>query len=132
VFSRGTVDHLTTMYLYPEGGPSRVLAEGGWGPARGFPFRMRYTAHFEGATADWDLTREPTLMLARDGRWEPVPVPAETAYEAQVRHMLVAVVAFGEKRPFSLRATIDDAESVTKLLDAERRSLESGRPEAIL
>jgi predicted dehydrogenase len=131
VFSSGTVNHLATLYLYSPGGPSRVQAEGGWGPTRGFPFRMRYTAQFERATADWDLSREPALMLAREGRWEPVALPAETAYQAQARHMLEAVAAFREQRDFGLRATIEDAESVTRLLIAERRSLESGKQETI-
>jgi predicted dehydrogenase len=130
VLSRGTVNHLTTMYMYRRG-PLRVQAEGGWGPARGFPFRMRYTAQFERGTADWDLNRDPALMLAREGRWEPVPTPAETAYQAQARHMLEAVMAFRDGRGPALRATIEDAERVTKLLDAERRSLDSGRPETV-
>jgi predicted dehydrogenase len=132
VLSRGTVDHLTTLYLYPKAGPSRVLAEGGWGPAAGFPFRMRFTAQFQHATADWDLSRDPTLMLAREGRWEPVPVPPETAYQAQVRHMLEAVSAARANQPFQLRATIEDAETVTKLLHAEKRSLETQKIEAVL
>jgi hypothetical protein len=68
-------------------------------------------------------------MLAREGRWEPVAVAAETAYQAQARHMLEAVGAFREGRGFRLRATIEDAEAVTTLLHAEQRSLETGSPQ---
>jgi predicted dehydrogenase len=132
VVSQGTVDHLTTMYRYAPGrGPVRVVAEGGWGAAAGFPFRMRYTAQFERGTADFELGREPSLMLARDGKGEAVVVPLEGAYQAQVRHMLEAVAAFRVGAPFKLRATIEDAEGVTRLLHAERRSLETGRAEAV-
>jgi predicted dehydrogenase len=127
VCSQGTTHHLTTMYHYRDGrGPQRVVAEGGWGAAAGFPFRMRYTAQFENATADWDLSRDPVLLVSHEGRCEPEPLPAEGAYQSQVRHMLEAVTAFRANRSFRLRATIGDAEAVTRLLNAERQSLARG------
>jgi predicted dehydrogenase len=135
VVSQGTVDHLTTIYRYPPGrGPVRVVAEGGWGAAAGFPFRMRYTAQFEKGTADFELGRGAPLgplLLARGGKGEVVPLPSEGAYHAEVRHMLEAVAAFKAGAPVKLRATIEDAERVTRMLHAERRSLETGQAELV-
>jgi hypothetical protein len=96
---------------------------------------MRYTAQFEGGTADFELGRGSPLgplLLARGGQGDVVPVPSESAYEAQTRHMLEAVAAFHTGSPFKLRATIEDAESVTRLLEAERRSLETGSVETVV
>lgn len=121
VSSTGSLDHVTTLYRYADG-PSHVVAEGGWDHAPGFPFRMRFTVVFDEATADFDLAREPQLLLARGGRAEPVELPRTTGYDEEVRHLL-ARIRSGTR---DLAATIDGALSHTKLIEAERASLESG------
>src|SRR5262249_51875027 len=63
VRSVGSIDHITTLYEFGPSGPRHVAAEGAWVTSRGFPFRMRYTVEFEGAVADWDLSRDPQLIL---------------------------------------------------------------------
>ncbi|MCZ6597462.1 MAG: Gfo/Idh/MocA family oxidoreductase [Planctomycetota bacterium] len=123
VVSTGTLDHLTTLYRYPEG-PPHVTAEGGWDHGDGFDFRMRYTVVFERATADYDMAREPQLVLARDGGVEPVELESINGYDGEVRHLLDAIAAGGG----ALRATIDDAVGHTRLLAAERTSLATGEP----
>lgn len=122
VVSAGTIDHATTIYRYEAGGPPHVVAEGGWDHTPGFAFRMRYVVLFERATADFDFTRQPQLMLARDGRVEEVPLDPRPGYDFEVRHFIDAA-----RDPASVvpRATVDDAVAVTRLLVCERRSLET-------
>jgi predicted dehydrogenase len=125
VVSAGGPAHVTTIYRYP-GGPGHVVAEGGQDAAPGFGFRMRYVVAFERATADFDLSRAPPLLLHRGGRSEAVPLPAQSGYEAQVRHLLEAVRA--GRTDDALAATIDEAVKVAELLEAERESAVTGRP----
>lgn len=122
VRSTGSVSHITTQYLYDAGmGPSHVVAEGGQDHQPGFGFRMRYIVAFERATADWDLSRTPTLLLCRDGRAEQIDLPRETAYERQARHMIEAVRdGWTADR---LRATMAEAVEVTRMLEMERDGL---------
>jgi len=120
VTSTGSLDHVTTLYRY-ENGPEHVVAEGAWNHDAGFQFRMRYIVIFERATADFDLGRTPQLLLVRDGKAEPVAISATSAYELQVQHFLGAIVE-GRRE---LRATVDDALGVARLLEAERASLSS-------
>ena len=118
VVSTGSVHHLTTLYRFPAG-PPHVTAEGAWLPVPGFSFRMRYLVAFEQAVADFDLTRDPPLLLTRDGRAEPVTLAATSAYDLQAWHLLDAIAS--GRRP--LDATLADAESVARLLEAEQQSL---------
>jgi predicted dehydrogenase len=116
----GAVDHVTTLYRFT--GPQtsmHVSAEGGWDQHDGFAFRMRYVAIFEQATADFDLTRHPQLVLCRDGRAEPVNLPPLTGYDVQLRHIVEAI---NEGRTSTL-AGLSDAAAVTELLDRERASV---------
>jgi predicted dehydrogenase len=117
----GTTDHLTAVYHYPRG-PAHVVAEGGWDHSPGYPFSMGYTVVFERATAEYEFGREPVLTLAARGRNEAVELPSGTGYDGEVRHVL-AVLA-GRARP---RATLEEAVGLTRMLEAERRSLASGR-----
>ncbi len=123
VITAGTLDHVTTIYRYGEGGPGHVVAEGGWDHTHGFEFRMRYVVLFEHATADFDLGRSPQLLIARDGRREAVDLEPISGYDAEIRALLAAIAA-GRRE---LDATIDDAVTVARLLEAERASLETGR-----
>jgi predicted dehydrogenase len=118
VCSVGEINHLTTSYRFGEvDAPAHVVAEGGW-LAPGTPFRMRYLAAFEHATADFDLAREPQLLLSHGGKTEPVAISALSGYDVEVRHMLSVT-----RKDAAALATLDDAVAVTEMLDAERRSL---------
>lgn len=121
VAATGSLRHVTTLYRYDDG-PEHVAAEGGWIGVPGFPFRMRYRVEFEQAAAEFDSLRDPPLMLYHDGRGEAVPLEAGTGYDGQVRHLLARITS--GKGP--LRATVAEAQAVLRLLEAERRSLESG------
>ncbi|MCC6907493.1 MAG: Gfo/Idh/MocA family oxidoreductase [Phycisphaerales bacterium] len=123
VVSAGTLDHVTTIYRYGADGPSHVVAEGGWDHTHGFEFRMRYVVLFEHATADFDLGRNPQLLIARNGQRQAVELDAITGYDAEIRHLLDAI-ATGRRE---LNATIDDAVAAARLLEAERESLRTER-----
>jgi predicted dehydrogenase len=121
LYSVGDVNHVTTAYRFDRraDAPAHVVAEGAW-LAPGTAFRMRYVAAFARATADFDLARDPQLVLYRDGKADPVDVPPRTGYDEEVRHVVAAVASRGT----DLAATMDDAVAVTELLVAERASLE--------
>jgi len=121
VTSVGSIEHLHTQYHF-DNGPCVVTAEGGWVAPGAFPFRIRCTVEFEHAVVDYDLARDNTLTVSRADRVEAIPFTQPSAYEGEVRHFIEACAA--GKRP--LRATIDDALAVTGILEAERRSLETG------
>ncbi len=118
VGASGDIDHISTSYQFASiDAPKLVTAEGGWHQHAGFAFRMRYIAIFEHATIDFDLTRDPPLLLCRDGQATPVPMSNLNGYDAEMRHILNIVT--GTER--SHLATLKDAENVTKTLQAERR-----------
>lgn len=117
VGATGAVDHVTTLYHY-DNGPAHVVAEGGWDHAQGFAFRMRYVAVFEHATADFDLTRSPQLLLCQNGESKPVELENLSGYDGEIRH-IISAIAKGEKK---LLATMEDAEAVAQLLTAEQES----------
>jgi predicted dehydrogenase/sugar phosphate isomerase/epimerase len=121
VVTTGTPEHVTTFYRYARG-PAHVVAEGGWDHSPGFPFHMGYTVVFERATADYALGRDPCLQLARDGSVEAIPLDESTGYDGEIRHALDVIA----KRAKPI-ATLREATAVTAMLEAERRSLDSGR-----
>lgn len=120
VVSAGTSNHLTTLFGY-ESTP-HVVAEGGWAQDPAFGFKMRFVVCFERGTADFDLGREPQLLLCRDGKAEPIEVESISGYDGQIRHLLTCIA---EGRP-QAAVTPDDAVLALEVLEAERASLESG------
>lgn len=127
VTSVGSIEHVTTLYRVASG--AAVCAQGGWVRGGGWAFRMRFVAEFEGATAEFDSLREQPLWLARGGVFAPVAIPAGTGYDGEVRHMLELVAGLRDGRAVRPGATLGDAEGVALVLEAERRSLETGRAE---
>jgi predicted dehydrogenase len=117
----GTARHMTTGYRF-EDGPPHVSAEGAWDLAPGAGFRMRYLVAFERATAEFDLAREPALVVHTAEGSTPVALPALSGYDGEVRHLMDAIAAGGGP----LRATLDDAVAVTEMLEAERLSMDRG------
>lgn len=120
VTTGGNLDHVTTIYSFPKG-PAHVAAEGGWDHAAGFPFQMAYTVAFEKATADYDLNRTRRLLLSRDGKTEEVVIEATNGYDGEIRHFADAIAGKAD-----LAATCGQAAALVRMLEAERRSLESG------
>ena len=83
---------------------------------------MRYLVEFEEATAEYDLLRDPPLTVSRDGATSAVAVDPGTGYDGQVRYLIDAI----QTGQGQLETPIEDAEHVARLLEAERKSLDSG------
>ena len=115
VATTGTAEHLTALYVYGDDGPLHVAAEGGWDQHPGSTFRMRYVVNFEHATADFDLDREPALLLVRDGQAEAVALAPLNGWHLGLRAFIEAVAA-GGPAPVS----VADAIGVLELLERER------------
>ena len=98
-----------------------VLAEGGWDHAGGFPFKMTYTVAFERATADYDSGRAPSLLVSRDGRSDAVSLEPTNGYDGEVRHLCDVIAGKAD-----LAATLGQAAALTRMLEAELKSLQSG------
>lgn len=122
VITAGTLNHLTTIYRLADG-PRHVIAEGGWGHAPGFPFCMRYVLCCAQGTMDYDNTRDVPLRTTVDGACVSIDLPSLTGYDIEIRHLISVIQSAG--RP---RVTLEDALATARLLDAERKSLESGKP----
>jgi predicted dehydrogenase len=115
------INHVTTIYRFAgPHAPPYVVAEGAW-LAPGTAFRMRFVAGFERATADFELGRDPELVVYHAGDRKTVEVSSLSGYDQEVRHLVQAIAA-GETTTV---ATMEDAIAVTELLDAERRSIEA-------
>lgn len=129
VFSRGyvgpsgEVDHVLTQYLFGDDPARLVSAEGSWTLADGFGFRMQYLVNFERATADFDIARSPTLLLHGNGKSEPIAVPATDGYAGELAYFIECVRT--NQKP--QRVTADDAVAGLEIVEAEKRSVESGQ-----
>ena len=123
VQSTGSSDHVTTLYRYPNG-PRHVVAEGGWDLDPGFGFEMNFTVVFERASADFRLGREKPLVLWKGNRASHPRLPAWDGYEGEVRHILSLI----RGRTEVLEATAEEAVALTRMLEAEQKSIATGRP----
>ncbi len=127
VAATGSLEHATTSYRFASG-PAHVVAEGGWIATEGFAFRMAFTVVFDDATADYDFTRKPKLVLTHKGSTAPVAIETTTGYDGEVRHLLRTL----RDGTNDLAATISESVELTGMLEAERRALdvtESSVPE---
>lgn len=126
VFSRGyskdtgQIDHVLSEFVYDRLGI--VAAEGAWGMAPGYGFRMGYTANFERATADYQFGREQTLILYADGKPQQVDHPTHDGYTGELSYFLECVRT--NTRP--QRVTAEDAVTSIQLVEAEKQSIQSG------
>jgi len=126
VSATGSIGHLTTIYQGLDRTP-HVTAEGGWALAPSEAFRMRFVVEFEHATADFDLMRNPPLLVHHPNRIENVQLSQGTGYDREIRHLLDCVLHPTRK----MRATLEDAFEVTRMLEAEQASLEQRQPVTI-
>jgi predicted dehydrogenase len=127
VFSRGyskdtgEIDHVVTQYLY--NGPLLVSAEGAWGMAPDFPFRMEFNVNFERATAEFVSSRENPLMLYANGKALTVEHAKHNGYVGEMSYFLECVKT--DTKP--QRVTADDAVIGLQIVEAERKSIETGQ-----
>ncbi len=114
----GTLDHLSCSYHFAEG-PAHVVAEGGWDHSMGFAFQMRFVVVFEEATAEFDLSRDPQLLLSRAGVSSPVSLPPGDGYTGEICHLLGKIAR--EER--NLRVSCREAHDLALMLAEERRQI---------
>lgn len=126
ISSIGDAHHIATQMRY-FGGPA-VATEGGWLNDRSFPFRMGFVVEFERAVVAFDSSRDPVMTLHAGGIATPIDLPDRTGYDQQAR-AVVHAAATGQG--LDRLPTVADALAVTRLIDAERRSAETGHPVAI-
>lgn len=132
LYSIGTRNHVNTMYRYTgEHAAVQVCAEGGWLPSSGRGFRMRYVAEFERATAEFDLAATPRVRVTADGTTRGVECPGEAGYQPQMARAVRCVAAWRDGTPSEPVATLDEAARVTRVIEAELRSLAKDGVEAI-
>ncbi len=118
----GEVDHIMTRYECPD--VPLVTAEGAWVESADFPFVMRYTTDFEGATAVFDLGSDPALTLYRPERApEAVTLESTTGYDLEITHM-VECIRLG-RRPETV--TLRQGADAVRIVEAESRSVEIGK-----
>lgn len=115
----GDERHVSVLYRFGDDGPAHVAAEAGWTRAPTSGFRMRYTVSFERATAEFDMGRNPTLMLSDEAGSRAVELPSGTGYDHEVAHLVRAIA---ENRR-DLRVTMDGALATAELLDATALSM---------
>jgi predicted dehydrogenase len=127
VFSRGyskdtgEIDHIVTQYLYDS--PAIVSAEGAWGMADGFGFRMQFNINFDKATAEFEFGRDKPLKLYIDGKEQSVEHPTHNGYVGEMRYMVNCI----EKGQRPKRVTANDAVTGLEIIEAERQSAQTGR-----
>jgi predicted dehydrogenase len=126
VVTTGSLQNLRTQYIY-EDERLEVVAEGGWDKDPRTRFFMGYRVEFDKGTADFMFGREPELRVEHPGRSvEPVALMDGNGYDAEVAHLVHAVLALRAGGEPSVLALVDEAVGLMAMLEAERRSLESG------
>ncbi len=116
----GSIDHVTTQYLYP-GGPA-VHAEGNWLLPSGF--HMSFTLHCEQATLDFDLARgADALQISEpDKPLTTVKLEGTDGYGAEIRYALEC--ALQGRRPAVVTAL--DGVTALEICEAEEKSIRTG------
>jgi predicted dehydrogenase len=121
----GSVNHVTTQYLYP-GGPS-VYAEGSWLLAKGFS--MAYTLHCERATLDFDLARGAEAMQVTETGQSPrsIKYDGPDGYGGEVAYMVECV----QNRQAPAIVTARDGLTALEICEAEEQSVKTGQVVAV-
>ncbi|MEW6746310.1 MAG: Gfo/Idh/MocA family oxidoreductase [Planctomycetota bacterium] len=123
------VDHVVTNYVFPKSAVEAVTAIGAWSQHGKWPFFMGYTAVFEGATLDFDCHRtEPgSLMMYTNKSSKSIKVATTTGWAEQVRYFVNCVA-----RNLDPSACDFTSSALTmKIVQAEERSIQTGRIEAV-
>jgi predicted dehydrogenase len=122
----GCHNHLTTLYQYDHLPGVHIAAEAAWDVQPAAGFRMRYFAHFERASAEWDLGHAPTVMVyegASSRAITPASAQFQNGYDAEVAQFVQACLAAKTGKPFALRASMESAVQVAHVLERERSGM---------
>ncbi len=121
------VDHVVTNYYYPKSKVEAVTAIGAWHQHKTWPFYMGYTAVFEQGTLDFDIQRPQPVMLYTDEAAQEITVGANDGWFEEIKYM-VDCVAQREKPRLNM---ISSTETTMKIVQAEQRSVKSGKVEPV-
>ncbi len=96
VVENGTVQHLTTHYIY-ENGPGCVTCSSGALCQKGRPFVHGYELYLEKATLLYQSGTQPLIVLSADGKTDQPELPggddATTAFTTEIQAAVNGVVA---------------------------------------
>ena len=128
VYSTGTVDRkqgpgsIVTQYIYSK--PVSVSAEGGWNYPSAFAFEMSFVAVYEKAAIEYNSNKNPALVIYHsNGRKEIPKVPSGTGYSEEIAYFMNCVA---RKLKPTVTTAVDARNSVA-IIEAENKSLESGK-----
>ena len=124
----GALDHIVTAYHYKD--VPLVVAEGGWAMTTGFGFHMQYTVNFERATASFDLSQPQTLSVWEEGNTaaKRVELKGGMGYEHEIAYLIDCIR--NNRKPATV--TLRDAARTIDIVEAEVRSVKSGKREAVV
>lgn len=114
----GAIDHVVTQYAYEE--VPLVVAEGGWAFQGGFNFRMDFIVNFESATVAF----EGNKLTLSQGKAQEIALDPGMGYQKELEYFL-SCVRSGQAPSV---VTAADALEDVKLIEAELKSIQRGRP----
>lgn len=120
VTTLGDAMHLSTLYDYKDA-PVHASAQGAWDNPPSAGFTMRCVAVFEHASLDFDLARDPQLLLHESDQSTAIELSDLSGYDAEIRAVLDHIV----RGTGSHAELLHDAVRVARVLDAERESLQT-------
>ncbi|MDF1808525.1 MAG: Gfo/Idh/MocA family oxidoreductase [Phycisphaerales bacterium] len=117
--------HLTTLFKYPSNSdyPIHVSAQAAWDHQPAIGFQMRCTIVFDNATLDFDINRDQQLVLHQGDDSTVIEVGTLSGYDGEVR-WAIEQIRDGNKKGSTY---IDEAVQVSRVLDAEQKSMSVGR-----
>ncbi|QQE11075.1 Gfo/Idh/MocA family oxidoreductase [Planctomycetota bacterium] len=118
------VDHVITTYDYDS--VPIVIAEGGWWPVDNCPFHMSYTVVFDDAVAMFDISKGSFVTVIERGDKEPRDIEMSNAlgYDNEIAYFINCVK--NNMQPKIV--TTEEAANTILIAEAERDSVESGKP----
>ncbi len=130
VVSKGSVDYLTTQYLYGPGGPA-VTCSSGAVAMKGRPFVHGYEIYLERATLVYESGSCPLTLLKADGTSEPVKLAggdeATTAFTLEIQAAVDGIQA--KREPDLLSGKL--ARDALVMCYCECESVKTGRAVAV-
>ena len=128
VLTVGDTAHMTTIYKAFDNQPHApaVTATGGWLRSPSAAFRMRLLAEFDRGIADFELGRHADQggeLIVQDADANNITTTTDprTGWEAQVAAFVDAIAHADTEPP----ATMPSAATSTRVLEAEKQSLQS-------
>ena len=118
----GAIDHVVTSYEVECG--AVVTAEGSWIMSEGYPFTMVYTANFERATVEFDISRgaEALKVYGDDKEAVVIPLGEGDGYTNELRHIVESI----QNGTAPTIVTAEDGLSAVEICEAEEASVASG------